>query len=139
MSKPVVEERFEYKGFPCVVIFMPLGFRNGYVGLPKNHKYYKKEYKEIPVSCHCGLTYGDTSLFGQEDKDIYWIGFDCGHCCDGFDLDKLDEYYGNRVENSIMRNYQKMINAEHEFRTVEYVKNECMGIVDQLLNESEKQ
>lgn len=136
MSKPVVEERFEYKGFPCVVLFMPMGFRNGYVGLTKNHKYYKKEYEEIPVSCHCGLTYGDTSLFGQEDKDTYWIGFDCGHCCDGFDLDKLDEYYGNRVENQIMRNYHKMINAEHEFRTVEYVKNECMGIVDQLLNES---
>lgn len=139
MSKPVVEERFEYKGFPCVVLFMPMGFRNGYVGLPKSHKYYKKEYEEIPMSCHCGLTYGDTSLFGQEDEDTYWIGFDCGHCCDGFDLEKLYEYYGVTTENATMRRYHEMINKEHEFRTVEYVKNECMKIVDQLLDESEKQ
>ena len=139
MASPIVEERFEYKGFPCVVLFMPMGFRNGYVGLPKGHKYYKKEYEEIPMSCHCGLTYGDISLYGQEDKDTYWIGFDCGHCCDGFDLEKLDEYYGKSKENEIMRDYHLMINEEHEFRTFEYVKNECMKIVDQLLEESEKQ
>lgn len=138
MDRPVVEERFEYKGFPCVVLFMPMGFRNGYVGLPKGHKYYGKEFDFIPVGCHCGLTYSDNSLHHQTDTDIWWIGFDCGHCCDGFDLKKLDEYFGNRIENQIMRDYQKMINEEHEFRTVEYVKENCKGIVDQLLEESEE-
>lgn len=138
MDRPVVEERFEYKGFPCVVLFMPMGFRNGYVGLPKGHKYYGKEFDFIPVGCHCGLTYSDNSLHHQTDTDIWWIGFDCGHCCDGFDLKKLDEYFGNRIENQIMRDYHKMINEEHEFRTVEYVKENCKGIVDQLLAESEE-
>ena len=132
MDKPIVEERFEYKGFPCVVLFMPMGFRNGYVGLPKGHKYYGKEFDFIPVDCHCGLTYGKHYLYGQDDKDTYWIGFDCCHCCDGFDLENLDKYFGNRIENQIMRDYHKMINKEHEFRTLEYVKENCIGIVDQL-------
>lgn len=138
MSRPIVEERFEYKGFPCVVLFQPLGFRTGYVGLPKGHKYYGAMYDLVPVSCHCGLTYGDYDLFGQDDKDTYWIGFDCGHCCDGFDLEKLEEYFGNNSANQIMSNYRKLINEEHEFRTLEYVKENCIQIVEQLLEEEEK-
>ena len=132
MGRPIVEERFEYKGFPCVVLFQSLGFRTGYVGLPKEHKYYGKDYNEIDISCHCGLTYGDYSLHGQDDKDTYWIGFDCGHCCDGFDLDKMKEYFGESIESKIMREYHEMINKEHKFRTLEYVKENCKGIVDQL-------
>ena len=105
-------------------------------------KYYGKDYDEIPISCHCGLTYGDYRLNTQDDKNTYWIGFDCGHCCDGFDLEKLDEYYGNTEDNKanqIMRDYRETINKEHEFRTLDYVKSECMKIVDQLLSESEEQ
>ena len=138
MNTPVVEERFEYKGFPCVVLFMPMGFRNGYVGLPKGHKYYGKEFDFIPVDCHCGLTYSNNCLYHETDTDLWWIGFDCGHCCDGFDLEKLDEYFENSIKNQIMRDYHKMINEEHEFRTLEYVKKNCIGIVDQLLAESEE-
>ena len=138
MVRPVLEARFEHKGYPCVVLFMPMGFRNGYVGLPKGHKYHGKDYDSIPVDCHCGLTYGDYGLHAQEDKDTYWIGFDCGHCCDGFDLEKLEEYYGNTEHNKanqIMRNYHEMINKEHQFRTLDYVKSECMKIVEQLESE----
>lgn len=139
MKIPVLEEKFEYKGFSCVILFMPLGFRCGYVALQKGHKYYGKEFDSIPISCHCGLTYGDYKLHTQEDKDVYWIGFDCGHCCDGFDLEKLDEYYPDSIENKIMREYHKSVNRDCEFRTLDYVKSECMDIVNQLLAESEEQ
>ena len=141
MSRPIVEERFEYKGFPCVVLFQSLGFRTGYVGLPKGHKYYGAMYDLIPVDCHCGLTYGDYGLYGQEDKNTYWIGFDCGHCYDGYDLEKLDEYYkgeDNPLNNSILREYHKKVNQECEFRTLEYVKENCIQIVEQLLKEMEE-
>ena len=30
--KPILECKFDYKGYPCVVLFMPLGYRCGYVG-----------------------------------------------------------------------------------------------------------
>ena len=137
MARAVMEERFDYKGYPCVVLFMPMGFRNGYVGLPKGHKYYGVNYDEIPISCHLGLTYSDYSLSMQDDKNTYWIGFDCGHCCDGYDLEKLDEYFGEEpsVTNEIMRDWRRKTNEQHEFRTLDYVKAECMKIVDQLESE----
>lgn len=41
------ETRFLYKGFPCVVLFMPGGYRCGYVGLPKENKYYGKSCEKF--------------------------------------------------------------------------------------------
>lgn len=133
----VQEERFEYNGLPCVVLFLSHGYRCGYVGLPKNSQYYEKDYDDIPVDCHCGLTYSDSRLFGQDDRDIWWIGFDCGHCCDGYDLEKVKEYFSGDSETmkmlSYMRNYHELINKDHDFRTLEYCKEECKKIVDQIL------
>ena len=128
--KPVIEERFEYKGFPCVVMFQPMGFRTGYVGLPKGHKYYGGNFYEIPVDCHCGLTYSRYYLFGQADKDTYWIGFDCAHICDKLDIEKTIEYYGESHADRI----REMVSyLEYEMvRSFDYVKDECKSIVDQL-------
>lgn len=142
MATPVQEERFEYKGFPCVVLFMPVGFRNGYVGLPQENKYYSKGYDFIPVNCHGGLTYASRELYGQEDKNTWWIGFDCGHCCDGFDIEAIKEHYKDDAlvlsQLEIMQGYYSMANSDTEFRTLDYVKEECKKIVDQLLEESEE-
>ena len=139
MGRPIVEERFEYKGFPCVVLFQSLGFRTGYVGLPKGHKYYGKHYDSIPVDCHCGLTYGDYRLCGQDDKDTYWIGFDCGHCCDKNDYDKAIEYFSDNksVLESLLRcrELNRIYDTGGEIRMLEYVKENCKGIVDQLTQE----
>lgn len=140
MIEPIVEERFEYKGFPCVVLFMPMGYRCGYVGLPHGHKYYKALYDVIPVDCHGGLTYGESELHGQDDKNIYWIGFDCGHCCDGYDAEKTKEYYGDDKETMELVNVRERIgfytshNKHHPIRTLEYCENECKKIVDQLID-----
>lgn len=41
-----VEKDFEYKGLRCVVTFGDLGHRCGYVGIPKTHILYGKEYDE---------------------------------------------------------------------------------------------
>lgn len=137
MNNPFIEERFTYKGYPCVVLFMPMAFRNGYVGLPKESKFYQKEYDFVPVDCHCGLTYASSGLYGQTDKDTWWIGFDCGHCCDGFDLEKANEYFKNDKETqqclTMMKDYHSMLNAEHEFRTLDYVKENCRHIVEQII------
>lgn len=128
--KPVIEERFEYKGFPCVVMFQPIGFRTGYVGLPKTNEYYGKDYDVIPIECHCGLTYARCDLFGQDDKDTYWIGFDCGHVCDSHDIEKVMEYYGECHTDRIREMFSYL---EYEVvRSFDYVKAECKNIVDQL-------
>lgn len=40
--KPVLETKFEYKGYPCVVLFMPGAYRCGYVGVPKAINWQRK-------------------------------------------------------------------------------------------------
>ena len=42
----IVEQEFEYAGYKCVVTFNVMGHRCGYVGIPKNHPLYGKEYSD---------------------------------------------------------------------------------------------
>ena len=141
MLQPKQESRFEYKGFPCVILFMPMGYRCGYVGLPKENRYYKKKYDDIPVDCHCGLTYSGGRLFGQSDKDTWWIGFDCGHFCDGIAIGSFKKYYMDELKSkavdtqlsAILGMHQMYkINNEYPVCTQKYAENECRKIVDQI-------
>ena len=52
-----------------------------YIRIPKNHKYYKKDYDEIDLYVHGGLTYSDNHLWiGENEKiDGWFIGWDYGH------------------------------------------------------------
>lgn len=137
MSNSVQEARFDYKGYPCVVLFMMHGYRCGYVGLPHGHRYYKERYDNIPVNCHGGLTYSRSTLHGQEDDNRWWIGFDCGHCNDGYDVEKIEEYYADDkfvmtlMEMNRMTGVYKIYNI-YEARTLEYCIEQCKSIVDQL-------
>ncbi len=49
------------------------GWGNGYVKLPKNHKYYGVDYDNIPVDAPGGLTYS------EQDGDEWVVGFDTMH------------------------------------------------------------
>ncbi len=42
----IVEREFEHAGYKCVVTFNAMGHRCGYVGIPKNHPLYGKEYSD---------------------------------------------------------------------------------------------
>ena len=142
MVQPVLESRFDYKGFPCAVLFMSGCYRCGYVGIPKDNKWYKKDMGEIPVDCHGGITYADSKLYHQNDKDKWWIGFDCAHCFDGYDLETAEKYFGSdekwEKQFSLMRDYYITMNEEHRAQTLEDCKEECRQIVEQLLKESEE-
>lgn len=133
MTIPKQEKRFDYKGFPCVILFMPMGYRCGYVGILK-----ETNIDEDSIDCHCGVTYIDTHLHNQTDTDKLWIGFDCGHACDGFDLAKIKELYAD--DESIMRQIAIMEKTgyfescnENPIRTLEYCEEQCKGIVEQLI------
>ena len=137
MSIPVQEKRFEYKGYPCVVLFQTTGFRTGYVGLPKKSKYYKKDFDFIPVDCHCGLTYSAAGLYHQNDENVWWIGFDCGHACDGFDVEKVKKYFEDNKQvvelAKTLKSYWLKMNRFYPIRTLEYCEEQCRCIVDQIL------
>lgn len=64
------------------------GTHNGYVAVPPEHPYYDKDYEEISVEVHEGLTYSSSSISSPvefidgstELPDNYWIlGFDTCH------------------------------------------------------------
>ena len=140
--KTVQETRFEYKGFPCVVLFQSMGHRCGYVGLPKGNRFYGKHFSEIDddISCHGGFTYSRNKLILQEDTDLWWIGFDCAHCFDKMDYEKAKEYFSDNkgVMEAIL--YRENMDAffgdcGQMVRTLEYCIEECKSIVDQIVGD----
>ncbi len=51
-----------------------------YIKIPKNHRYYKKDYEEIDVDVHGGLTYSQDYLMTESGKVKGWfIGWDYAH------------------------------------------------------------
>lgn len=121
----VEESRFEYKGFPCVILFMSMGHRCGYVGIPE-----ASGIDVDKIDCHGGITYGPSSyLHLQEDENIEWIGFDTGHYRDGKDIEKVKEYFPDRDTYNLY-----FIDHGFKPRTLEYCEDQCRKIVDQVID-----
>ena len=84
---PIVEfEHFDPNGFHLLVLFNPLGFRCGYVGVPQDHFAYGSAKDDFEV--HGGITFRSYSchtLTGLLQSYCYW-GFDCGHYGDAPDV-----------------------------------------------------
>ena len=134
----IQEERFEYKGFPCVVIMQAGCFRTGYVGIPKTHEKYGIHYNNLDIDCHGGLTYSNNTLIFQDDKDTWWIGFDTAHYGDGKDFESARELfkdYPKTLEQiSHLEEVENMFPTYDMYASLDYCKNECMKIVEQLIN-----
>ena len=72
----------------------------GYLGVPKGHPWYGRDYDSIDAEVHGGLTYSEHEIRGggsnpfvpkealirpyphDTAQDTYWIGFDCAHAGD---------------------------------------------------------
>ena len=131
MMNPIIEKKFEYFGFPCVVMFMPWGcHRCGYVGLPHKPTYIGD------IECHGGITYCNSELFGQKGKDFLWIGFDCAHAGDERDTETGKKYFANDPKE--LDRIERLAEIDRKFytggqvRTLEFCISECMKIVDQV-------
>ncbi|MBA2706970.1 MAG: hypothetical protein H0U59_04100 [Gemmatimonadaceae bacterium] len=84
-------DRYEWKdeatGLDCLIV------RDvtlcGYVAVPPGHPMHRQSRDTPDVQVHGGLTYADACQ-GQvchtpspgEPDDVWWFGFDCGHCGD---------------------------------------------------------
>jgi len=77
-------------GFEFKVILQDLGFRCGYVRLPKGHPWYGMRMFDIPAKVHGGITFADFCSCGPLDGG-FWIGFDCAHVFDSSTLDDVSE------------------------------------------------
>lgn len=137
--EPVLETKFEYKGYQCVVLFMPRAYRCGYVGIPNSHKLAKKSVDDLGyLYCHGGVTYSEPFLHDCDD-DTWWIGFDCAHCFDGYDIETAKQYFGEEPDfqrtYAIMQDLWNEANKEYKSSSFSYVKEECKKLVDQIEKE----
>lgn len=112
-------ETFEYRGFKVVIKRMMYlgGQLNGYVRIPKAHKFYGKGYDDIPIECHGGLTFaGDLEKNGD-----FYIGFDTAHYMDFMPF----------MQFQLMNTFRT--DTPEIYRDIDYVRNECRRIVEQLI------
>jgi hypothetical protein len=86
----------------------------GYVTLTTDNECFGKEYDDIPVSCHGGLTYAS-------NQGPNWvIGFDCAH------YDDLQPFYTD----------QDIYGDNRVYKDMEFVTEECESICEQISEKS---
>ena len=132
MISPVIENKFDYKGYECLVVFMPFGYRCGYVEIPKGHKLYRKQYDEMYfLDVHGGITFSNYNNFGGAN-DKWYVGFDCNHYRDKTDIEAMKKNGFERfVTPDSIFNYGTI-------RTMEFVDKELKELVDQIKEIQEK-
>lgn len=144
-------EEFEYKGILCVLNRGPLGAWNGYIAIPKNNKWASrdKSYESGDLDVHGGVTYASDhppylheNYKKNKELDLFWIGFDCAHYMDKWpcDLTSINELIIKNItdkeiinklndNNSIL----KRMYENREYRALDYARNECKKLVDQII------
>ena len=71
-----------YKGYHYVIISYGV-HPCAYVEIPKDHKYYDKDYRGLDITVHGGLTYGGSLVdINIGSKSDYYIGWDYAHIGD---------------------------------------------------------
>jgi hypothetical protein len=129
-----VEWRDEATGYPCLALrnVEGTGAWCGYVGVPPGHPYHGKAYRDVAVEVHGGLTYADACQEGGhichvplsgESADIWWFGFDCGHC---FDLMPRLQALLRSLTPSGLPEIPKV------YRDLDYVRGEVTALAEQL-------
>jgi hypothetical protein len=122
----------------CMIVRSHSGALCGYVGVPPGHCLHGKDYslcgRAEPcgddycdhsagsrVEVHGGITYAATcsgNICHEPESgrpnDVWWFGFDCGHC---------DDLIPNRAFH---------FTRGRTYRTFEYVRGECSRLAEQL-------
>lgn len=109
-----------------------LGYRCGYVGVPKGDPLYGMQYDDEIfdfVSVHGGLSFSGTRKFITSD-DLWFFGFDCGHCGDA--VDKMTEEGKTHLNREPPSCYNFLL--EGHVWTLDEVITESESLSNQLAN-----
>lgn len=70
----------------------------------------------------------------MDRKKTYYIGFDCGHICDGNDYNLALKYglIDEKRFNELLEMQKQLPTFLQPVRSLEYVEEQCKNIVDQL-------
>lgn len=139
MTKPHMELMFDEGGYTCVVMLQPLGYRCGYVGIPRDSAWWGRRVRDLRcIECHGCITYAEDHLPQEKPDGLWWIGFDCMHYLDAPDMQTLRRVYGDELADKV--NGVRMhhgLDGLTQVRTLEYCVRECKLIVDQLMGGDE--
>jgi hypothetical protein len=113
----------EAHGFQWAVAHNTMGYRCGYIRLPKNHPWHGCDYNSIDASVHGGLTFSepDKSCDAPGPDSGWWIGFDCSHAGDAPDPALL------------LLDHRPSLFSYGKIRTQEYVEEQCKQLCEQAL------
>mgnify|MGYP004561297941 CR=1 FL=1 len=85
---------------------------------------------------HGGITYSDGGKNSEYpiESDLWWFGFDCGHCYDGKELElACDRFPKYRIPLLIQIDIEREYPVNGEVvRTEQYVADECRKLAEQL-------
>lgn len=97
---------------PCLIHRGPTGALCGYVGVPIESHLAGRDYNDLGVRVHGGLTFAnkcaphsDNPEHGichvvPDDEEVFWFGFDCNHSGDS---DLLDSGWGDPANYKCLR------------------------------------
>lgn len=137
----------EETGYPCLIVRNHWGSLCGYVGLSRSHPLYEKDYDEVDVDVHGGLTYSNHCQDGPEeevvchvpddgDDDVWWLGFDCGHT---WDVQPGMQAFHRQLEAEEIAQgrsgypWTSLIEHPHEtYKDVAYAREEVRRLASQL-------
>jgi hypothetical protein len=128
-------DRYEWRldGLACLITRNDsLGTLCGYVGVPPGHPWHGKHYDAPLAEVHGGLTFagpctGHICHVPQpgEPDDVWWLGFDCGHC---FDITPaLSQIMGRVLEECPTPDWM----PKTVYRDLEYVRGEVERLAAQ--------
>ena len=123
---------FTHAGFACLLHRGPLGAWCGYVGVPKDHPYFGKEYDHVAVEVHGGLTFA-SECHGHvchiADEEVWWFGFDCSHAGDL--VPGLQRFHNlTRAKFPLPENFESFLHES--YKDLNYVKKETISLAQQL-------
>ena len=129
---------WQYLGYTCVIKIQQPGFYCGYVKL--NHQPIEFDPYDL-LECHGGITFNDT--FTKPDQYLpegEWVGFDCGHAWDGSDVELAWEHLHEEGDdkNYFIENSYYGMHDTQQFKSLEFVTQECEQLVDQLIELTRK-
>lgn len=132
-----LEKKGTHRGFEYAILVMPMGHRCGYVKLPQNHPWYKKNPDNIETNVHGGLTFA--SLINNNEHPIlkkgYWIGFDCIHAFDMPDPDEMSKEFFNKGGYKIAKAFQCLQNSK--IRNKNYVESQCRNLCEECFQQND--
>lgn len=140
------EKSDTYKNHKYIVRLLRTGHRCGYIMLNnpfvfrKIEKFYNENFYVSGIDVHGGITfvkYNATSHYLPGQK---WIGFDCCHLEDLWDLKSAKKHFDlSKEELEGMSNAGKKKLCPHaEIRSTSFVEENCKKVIESLIKMGDK-